>query len=163
MNYKSSYDSTDPSMSHEIVHSMSFQPVVRTHHRKRRTDQDDAKTCGVYGEARGYHGVRDYRSSRGHSLRGLQRPWESWRGFGLYDKPSSGLCPIGTDGLSSQQSGGHPEEQYPQNHCHTCAPITDSQFARELPSHHRFPSRSIRPHSLSHCFRVRLLSLANGP
>ena len=53
--------------------------------------------------------------------------------------------------------------EHPQNHCHTCAPITDFQFARELPSHHRFPSRSMRPHSLSHCFRVRLLSLANGP
>lgn len=44
-------------------------------------------------------------------------------------------------------------------HHHIFFPITATQFALQLPSHHRLPSIPILPHSLSHSSRVRRFAL----
>lgn len=49
-----------------------------------------------------------------------------------------------------------------QNQYLGLGPIIASQFLRGEPSHQRFPSRPIRPHSASHSRRLRAFSLICG-
>jgi len=79
-------------------------------------------------------------NSSGQSFRLRHRPSESNLGFRGNVIPSPILCPIG------------------KNHPKGFFPITSSQFLLLLPAHHKFPSVSILPHSLSHSSLIFLLS-----
>ena len=103
-----------------------------------------------------------YCSSVGHSLRGIHRPSSSKRGLRGYASPSSLFDPIGTGNSSGQREaelGSRLKKRDIRSHVHVRGPKTCSQCARTSPSHHKLPSRPIRPHSAFHAFRVRRFSL----